>query len=70
MPPKPPWYSTPTAIAPLPTAISCNSLIESPMDTRQNKSYENIENKSYDNIDDRSDDDNNNNDNDVDYFPW
>ena len=63
---KPPWYSTSTAIASLPTAvpISCNSLIESPTDTpateiRKNESYDNIEN-------DRPDDDD---DDDVDCFP-
>ena len=63
IPPKPPWYSTPTAIVPLPIAvpISCNSLIESPTDTRQNKSYDNIENNN-----DRLDDDD---DDDVDCFP-
>ena len=66
IPPKPPWYSTPTAIVPLPTAvpISCNSLIEFPTDTRKNKSYDNIEN----NNNDRPDDDNDN-DTDVDCFP-
>ena len=66
IPPKPPWYSTPTAIVSLPTAVptSCNSLIESPTDTpatenRTNKSYDNIENNN-----DRPDDDD-----DVDCFP-
>ena len=61
IPPKPPWYSTPSAIVPLPTAvsISCNSLIESPTDppateNRQNKSYDNNNNN------DRPDDDNDN----------
>ena len=49
IPPKPPWYSTPTAILSLPTAvpISCNSLIESPTDANKNcnsESYDNIEN--------------------------
>ena len=67
IPPKPPWYSTPTAIVSLPTAvpISCNSLIESPTDT---PATESCENKSYDNIEnnnDHPDDD----DDDVDCFP-
>ena len=65
---QPPWYSTPTAIAPLPTTvpISCNSLIESSLDT---PATVNCKNKSYDNIEiDCPDDDNNNKD--VDCFPW
>ena len=34
IPPKPPWYSTSTVTASLPTAVpNCNSLIESPPDT-------------------------------------
>ena len=61
IPPKPPWYSAPTAIASLPT-----SLIESPMDT---PATENCKNTSYDKIknnnNDRPDDD----DDDVDCFP-
>ena len=59
IPPKPPWYSTSTAIASLPTAVpNCNSLIESPTDT---PATENRKNTSYDNIN-NADDDNNNND--------
>ena len=70
IPPKPPWYFTPTAIALLPTAvpISCTSLLESPTD----KSTANWNNKSYDNIEnDRLGNNNNNNDknDDADYFP-
>ena len=64
---QPPWYSTPTAIAPLPTTvpISCNSLIDSSLDT---PATVNCKNKSYDNIEiDCPDDDNNNKD--VDCFP-
>ena len=61
IPPKPPWYSAPTAIASLPT-----SLIESPTDT---PATENCKNTSYDKIknnnNDRPDDD----DDDVDCFP-
>ena len=70
IPPKPPWYSTPTAIASLPTAApNCNSLIASPTDTpatenRKNKSYDKIKN----NNNDRPNDDNDN-DNVVDCFP-
>ena len=67
--PKPPWYSTPTAIASLPTAApNCNSLIASPTDTpatenRKNKSTDlNIENNNNDRPDDHDDDD-------VDCFP-
>ena len=61
--PKPSWYTMLTAIESLPTTVpNCNSLIESPTDTRKNKSYDNIEN-------DRSGDDNNNNDDDVDCSP-
>ena len=65
--PKPPWYSTPTAIVSLPTAVpNCTSLIESPTDTpateiRKNKSTDKIENNN-----DRPDDDD---DDDVDCFP-
>ena len=59
IPPKPPWYSTPTAIEPLPTAVpNCTSLIASSTDNCKNKST-NIAN-------DRPDD----NDDDVDCFPW
>ena len=67
-PTAPPWYSTPTAIASLPTAvpISCNSLIESPTDT---PATENRQNKSNNNNNDRPDDDNDNDDDDVDCFP-
>ena len=63
IPPKPPWYSTPTAIESLPTAApNCNSLIEFPTDT---PFTENCKNKSYDNIEnDRPD-----GDDDVDCFP-
>ena len=55
IPPKPPWYSTPTAVP------NCTSLIESPTDTpateiRKNKSYDNIENKIKNNYNDRPDD--------------
>ena len=68
IPSKPPWYSTPTAIVPLPTAVlNCNSPIESPPDSRP--ATENYKNKSYDNIEnnnDRPDDDDNNDD--VDCF--
>ena len=61
IPPKPPWYSTPTVIVPLPTAVSnCNSPIESPPDTRP--ATENCKNNN-----DRPDDDDNNDD--VDCFP-
>ena len=61
IPPKPPWYSTPTAITSLPTAApNCNSLIESPTDTPHN-----IENNNTNNNNDRPDDD----DDDVDCFP-
>ena len=73
IPSKPPWYSTPTAIVSLPTAVptSCNSLIESPTDTPatencKNTSYDNIENNAKNN-NDRPDDDNDNDD--VDCFP-
>ena len=61
----PPWYSTPTAIAPLPTAvpISCNSLTESSTDT---PATENRTNKS-NNIDNDCPDDDD--DDDVDCFP-
>ena len=64
IPPKPPWYSTPTAIEFLPTAApNCNSLIESPTDT---PTTENCKNTSYkNNNNDRPDDD----DDDVDCFP-
>ena len=66
IPPKPPWYSTPTAIVSLPTAApNCNSLIESPTDT---PATENRKNKSNNNNNDRPDDDDDNND-DVDCFP-
>ena len=52
IPPKPPWYSTQTAIESLPAAVSnCHSLIESPTDTPATEIYKN---KFYDN--------NNNND--------
>ena len=72
IPPKPPWYSTPTAIESLTTTVpNCNSLIESPTDARpatenyKNTSYDNIENKIKNNNNDRPDDD----DGDVDCFP-
>ena len=56
IPPKPPWYSTPTAIVSLPAAApNCNSLIESPTATENRKNNNN----------DHPDDD----DDDVDCFP-
>ena len=64
--PKPPWYSTPTAIVPLPTAApNCNSPIESPTDT---PATENCKNKSNNINNDRSDDDDDDDDDD-DCFP-
>ena len=64
IPPKPPWYSTPTAIVSLPTAVpNCTSPIESPADS---PTTENRKNKSYYINNDRPDDDNND---DVDCFP-
>jgi hypothetical protein len=65
IPPKPPWYSKPTAIVSLPTAVpNCTSLIESPTDT---PATENWKNKIKNNNNDRPDDDND--DDDVDCFP-
>ena len=65
IPPKPPWYSTPTAIVPLPTAApNCNSPIESPTDTPSTENCKNkptdlnIENNNNDRPDDDDDDDN------------
>ena len=73
IPPKPSWYSTPTAIESLPTAVpNCNSLIiESPSDT---PSKANCKNKSNNIDNDGTNDDNHNNNNnndddDVDCFP-
>ena len=66
IPPKPSWYAitTTTQTLPSPPVLSRNSLIESQTET---PATENCKNKSYDNIEnDRPDDD----DNDVDCFPW
>ena len=66
IPPKPPWYSTPTAIVPLPTtAPNCNSPIESPTDT---PATENCKHKSYDNIENNNDCPDDDDDDDVDCF--
>ena len=63
IPPKPPWYSAPTAIVSPSTAVpNCSSPIASPTDT---PATENRKNKSKNNNNDHPDDD----DDDVDCFP-